>query len=120
MSPLAEDIYLILRRRVPSDDGRLSYSNLVDTLPSIHEIHSPQDTRLRIALGEIVKACRDNGLPVLTALVVHRGEMREPKIPGNGYFTAAHPGITDEASRLVAWGEEWQKVQQTEYPESLI
>jgi len=121
MSPLATDIYDILRQRVPADDGRITYGQLVDQLPGVHGITYANDVRVSVALGEIVEACRRNGLPLLPAIVVQGDDDGEATgEPGNGYFDVSHPEVgRDRERRTMAHYNEWQRVRAATYPETL-
>lgn len=121
MTPLAQAIYEILRARVPRDDCRISYGQLVELLPRHHGITYANDSRLREALGEIVAACCRHQLPALPAIVVQQDDEGEPTgEPGNGYFEVTHPETGRDAElRTIAWYREWQRVIVTTYPESL-
>ena len=110
MSPLALACFDVLRLFVPSwNDPRLSYTDLVSRLPE--EFHyldmgNPQHrNELSVALGEIVVACRNRGLPPLSAIVVKLVE-GELQAPGSGYYPIAHPGVTDRDELDVLWGRE--------------
>src|SRR5437870_5010510 len=125
MSPLAWACFIVLRQLVPSwADPRLSYTDLISHLPPQFrylDMQNPQHRdELSAALGEIVTACQqhDSRLPPLPAIVVRlvNGELTTP---GAGYFTVAHPTVTDETERLVVWGRDFEGVCRTAYPENL-
>jgi hypothetical protein len=119
MSPLANDIYAILRRQVPSDDGRIAYGQMVGLLPNVHRIESPRDPRLNEPYTEIVEACRQNGLPALTAILVQVDEYGHLTVPSRGHYPAAYPTLRTREEQEVAWGQERRAVERTTYPESL-
>lgn len=115
-TPLARAIYNSLRLRVPGprDRALITYRQIVEKLPAQFADVGPHDTRLFAALGEIVEVCKCRKLPVLTAIVVRHDE----RIPGDGYFQAAHPDVADdEAAHLVAWESELQEVLKSTYRE---
>ena len=118
MSPLADDIYDILRPRVPSVDGRIGYSEMIVELPAVHGVEFPNDYRLNPAYSKIVTACRTLGLPPITAILVHfeGGRLSEP---GDGYYEAAHSGVTDREQRSILWARDWEEAQRTTYPERI-
>jgi hypothetical protein len=96
MSPLAFDIYAILRTRVRLACPELSPSELVARLPfPFNELdgHSPL---IATALDELATTCRGYGLPPITAMVVKAD-------------AAPHP-VTDT---------ELRKVRSSSYPPAL-
>jgi hypothetical protein len=119
LSELATAIYEVLRSMVPSPRADISYSDLVERLgpmPAPNENLQARDPRLDAALGELVTACRQHGLPAISALVVRDAE----RVPGPGYYTLAHPAVArDTARAMVAWGTEAQLARGTTYPEQL-
>jgi hypothetical protein len=120
MSPLAQDIYRVLREQVPAADGRIPYDQMIFALNPVHQIETPYDARLSFACSEIVSACRESGQPVITALLVETDRQGSLTYPGPGYYSIAHPEAGhDQRRRLTAWGEEWQQVRTTQYPEYL-
>ncbi len=125
MSPLALACYAVLRLLVPTaGNPRLSYTDLISRLPTEFQYLDMQNPHhrnvLSAALGEIVEACRRHNppLPPLPAIVV-RLEDGQLTTPGGGYYEAAHPTVRDELQRLVLWGQDFEAVGRTTYPERL-
>jgi hypothetical protein len=90
MSPLAEAIYQVLIQRVSLRKPVITYNQLVKSLPTLdspYENLTHNDDRLFRALGELGRACREEGLPTVTALVIRSME----KTPGSGYYQMFHP-----------------------------
>jgi hypothetical protein len=96
----------------------MTYSELVKTLRPLNASHrdlTRDDPRLFEALGEVGAACRDHGLPTLTALVVRSAD----RAPGAGYYHMFHPEAgNDPSRRREAWERELERVRSTEYPAS--
>lgn len=116
MSPLAKLVYDRLRVRDPALRPELSYTELVEQLPSPYAGLSPDSDVLAHALGELVQACRDRDLPPISAMVLRHRE----RVPGPGYYPAAHPNEADDpAKAMIAWGIELTKVRVATYPPAL-
>lgn len=116
MSPLALLIYDKLKVRVPGPRPELSYTDLVTQLPSPYADLSPDSEVLASALGELVRACRERGLPAISAMVVRHRE----RVPGPGYYPVAHPNeASDTAMAMIAWGIELSNVRVATYPDTL-
>jgi hypothetical protein len=119
MSPLAEAIYQVLIQRVGLGKPLISYKQLVKSLPMLgspYEDLTQNDDRLFRALGEVGRACREEGLPTLTALVIRSMQ----KSPGSGYFQMFHPETgDDEGKQIVAWEGELARLKSTKYPRDL-
>lgn len=116
LSDLAVAIYGVLRVRVPAKKPELAYTELIPKLPAQFRGIEPDGQVLANALGELVRACRNKGLPAISAMVVRYRE----RIPGPGYYPAAHPTEAhDMAKAMVAWGIEIEKVRVTTYPPTL-
>jgi hypothetical protein len=117
VSPLAEEIYGVLRRLpAQSPRPRITYGALIGQLPRGYHGVDPNSHVLRQALGEIVDLCRVRELPVLAAIVVSAATGR----PGHGYYGKAHPQAVTEDEKRQAWEEELEEViQQQFYPSSL-
>lgn len=119
MSHLALAIYEALRGVVQARQPHISYSGLVSRLgpmPVPNEDLQARDPRLDEALGELVTACRNLGLPAISALVVRDKE----RVPGPGYYTIAHPDEAHDKERaIVAWGREAERARIEPYPERL-
>lgn len=110
---LAAIVYKIIK---PLSNGTIPYSDLCSRLTGRWANLSPDSEMLAEALGVIVNRCRAAGMPALSAVVIHKGK---DKMPGNGYFAVAHPGIDDLLKRQIAWATELGVVQQTTYPPDL-
>ena len=118
LSPLALEIYNAIRSRCPATEPRITYRELVESLPPLPKPYENlhwRDPRLDEALGELVGACHALGLPAISAIVVNN----ETRAPGNRYYEVAHPGITDSLLREVAWANEYDRARATSYPPSL-
>lgn len=116
MSPLAQQIYKQLRRRVRSKRPSITYAELADSLDYRFSTH-PRSRRLFAALTEVSVACREHDLPCLPA-IVWRARARRPS---PGYYKVAHPRAHTEAARLAAWQREHALVVRdaTRFPTSL-
>jgi hypothetical protein len=119
MSPLAEAIYHVLIQRVGLAKPLISFKQLVKSLPTLdspYEDLTQNDDRLFRALGEVGRACKEQGLPTVTALVIRSLE----KTPGAGYYQMFHPETgDDEGKRSKAWEDELARVTTTKYPGKL-
>lgn len=118
LSVLATAIYEILRSLVPNSRAEITYTELVTRLGPMlpNEDLRPRDPRLDAALGELVTACRQRGLPVISAMVVREDD----RTPGAGYYNLAHPEVANDTARaMIAWGQEVQQVRGTRYPVQL-
>jgi hypothetical protein len=78
MSPLAFDIYAILRTRVQLARPELSHSELVESLPSPFNELDGDSPIIATALDELAITCRSYGLPPITAMVVRTDSDRDP------------------------------------------
>ena len=110
---LARQVYKIIR---PHSKGTIAYIDVCNQLTGGWANLEPDSALLSAALGLIVDRCRGVGLPALSAVVVHK---TGDKMPGNGYFTAAHGGIDDPLARQVAWAQELIQVHSATYPATL-
>lgn len=110
---LARLLYQTIR---PHSRGTISYSEVCSQLTGKWAGLNPDSELLAAALGVIVSNCRGVGLPALSAIVVHKDG---DKMPGNGYFSAAHPGLSDLPQRQIAWANELGAVHQANYPPAL-
>jgi hypothetical protein len=115
ITELAEQVYAIIQ---PHSTGTTSYSDVCGRLTGRWVNLEPDSPLLAEALGLIVDRCRqaEPPLPALSAVVVHKGG---DKMPGNGYFTAAHQGIEDPLERQIAWARELADVHKATYPPHL-
>ena len=105
MSPLAQDIYKQLLRRIRSNTPSITYRELADALGKKHGAH-PRSPKLHAALGELTQACRHNDLPALPAIVWRA----TPRRPGDGYYSVAHPRAHTAESKIAAWEREHARV----------
>jgi len=116
MSTLSEAIYPILARRVGLKNPLITYSELVRRLPPLDppsDDITANDDRLFQALGEVGRACRDHGLPTLTALVIRSIEQS----PGGGYYHVFHSETSNDPVRQrEAWEQELGRLKATKYP----
>jgi hypothetical protein len=70
MSPLAVNIYALLRTRMRFANPALSYGDLVGNLPSPFNSLDADSPVLAIAVEEVATACRVHGLPAITAMLI--------------------------------------------------
>jgi hypothetical protein len=119
MSPLGEAIYSVLVRRVVLKNPLTTYHQLVRSLPPLDPPDNDitrNDARLYQALGEVGRACRDHGLPTLTALVIRSKEQS----PGSGYYHQSHPETgSDPVRQREAWEQELERLKKANYPPTL-
>ncbi len=114
MASLAKAVYDILRRRVGSDDPRISYAELARELRDVAEEFEHLNHRSRElyqALCEVGDACSRLGLPSLAALVVRADSRR----PGDAYY-AGMPAELSRGERIALWREELEAVKRAKYP----
>jgi hypothetical protein len=121
LSELATLIYRQLRSRVPAEDPRISYQQLVESvqpLPTPYETLQPFDRRLFDALGEIGRACHLHApsLPAITAIVVQKEDDGRLGMPGPGYFQSTHPTARSENAKVESWLREYQQAKVSHYP----
>jgi hypothetical protein len=124
LSPLAEQIYQTLVRRLRFPDPLISYGDLVRALgplPPPYTDLEANDKRLFDALAEILRACQNHKppLPALTSIVVRRTADGGLGTPGAGYFAQLFPWVREEIARLEMWREEVKRVVAFPYPEEL-
>jgi hypothetical protein len=74
MSPLAFDIYAILRNRVALAHPEVSCAELVGSLPSPFNELDADSPLIETALEELTYACLTHGLPPITAMVVQAND----------------------------------------------
>lgn len=104
MTPLAQQIYRQLLRRVRSATPSITYAELAASLGR-HAVH-PRSPKLHAALGEVTNACRHLALPCLPAIVWRANSRR----PSRGYYRVAHPRAHTEKARIAAWEREHARV----------
>jgi hypothetical protein len=115
MSPLAANVYEILRLRASRPDPRITYAELAEQLREAcedfsHITHRSQ--QLYAALGEVGEACRRLKLPLLPALVVRADTRR----PGAAYFEGTCSGVVYRGEKVSVWRHELEAVKQIMYP----
>lgn len=114
MSPLAEAVYDLLRRRPALAEPRITYGELARRLRQraafAHLGHRSRE--LYAALAEVGRACRRLGLPPLPALVVRADTRR----PGAAYYTGRCAGGVSAANPVAAWWDDLERVKQSRYP----
>ena len=101
MSPLANQIYKQLLRRLRSNQRSITYGELAHVISGRTPTHH-RSRKLHAALGEISEACRAQQLPCIPAIVWRHDRQR----PGDGYYRYAHPRSRTEAARVAAWKRE--------------
>jgi len=115
MTPLAEIIYDILRRRTSLEDPRITYSKLAEQVHDAGEefeyVHH-RNQQLYAALTEIGAECRRLQLPPLPALVVRADTGR----PGEAYYEGKCTGVVYRGERIAGWRRDLEEVKGTEYP----
>jgi hypothetical protein len=115
MSPLAEAVYQVLRRRTCLPDPRLSYAQLAEQLRAasddFEDIHH-RSRPLYAALNEVGRECRRQRLPPLPALVVRADTRR----PGEAYYAGKCTGIVYRGDKVAAWRRDLEAVKATAYP----
>jgi hypothetical protein len=115
MSPLAEIIYDILRRRTGLEDPRITYAELAEQARDRGEefewVHH-RNRQLYAALVEVGEECRRLRLPPLPALVVRADTRR----PGDAYYEGKCRGRLTRGDRIAVWREDLEAVQGTAYP----
>jgi hypothetical protein len=115
MSPLAEALYDILRRRTSQPDPRITYADLAGQLRDASDEfeHVHHRTRpLYEALNEVGDACRRLRLPPLPALVVRADTGR----PGEAYYAGKCSGVISKGEKVAAWRRDLEAVRQATYP----
>jgi hypothetical protein len=114
MSPLAEAVYEILRRRASLDEPRISYADLAAQLRSISKDFVSiyhRSRSLYASLVEVGQECRRLGLPPLPALVVRADTRR----PGAAYFSGKG-GTIPARDRVASWWRDLEAVRAATYP----
>src|SRR5437899_2437035 len=115
MSPLAEAIYDVLRRRTTGADPRITYAELAEALRGVSadfEYIHHRNPELYVALGAVGRECSRLKLPPLPALVVRADSRR----PGAAYYTGRCSGLVYRAQQVAAWREDLEAVKQARYP----
>jgi hypothetical protein len=115
MSPLAEAIYEILRRRTVLPDPRITYAELAGQLRDLsgefeHTHH--RNRELYAALTEVGRECRRLRLPPLPALVVRADTGR----PGAAYYERKCTGVVYRGEKIAAWRRDLEAVKGARYP----
>ena len=105
MTPLANQIYKQLVRRLRANKLSITYGELAHAVSGRKPVHHRSPT-FHAALGEISEACRANLLPCLPAMV-WRNDIRRP---GDAYYRYAHPRSRTDSARTAAWQREHEAV----------
>lgn len=115
MSPLAEIIYDILRRRTSLADPRITYAELAEQVRDAGDefeyVHH-RNRQLYAALTEIGAECRRRKLPPLPALVVRADTRR----PGDAYYEGMCGGRVYRGEKIAAWRRDLEAVKAANYP----
>jgi hypothetical protein len=118
MTPLAEAVYEILRKRCPQTDPRITYAKLAEELREVSndfEYVHHRGRELYKALSEVGRACRRLKLPPLPALVVRVDTRR----PGAAYYGGKCTGMVHHGDQIAAWGKDFEAVRNATYPAKL-
>ena len=113
MSPLAEAVYEVLRRRVKLADPRITYGELARALRDRgdeFENITHRSQQLYASLWEVGGLCKQLGLPPLPALVVRADSRR----PGEAYFEGMK--LNYRGQRIAAWQRDLEAVKKAKYP----
>lgn len=115
MSPLAEAVYEVLRRRTSLAEPRITYADLARAVRDAagefeHVTH--RSRQLYVALTEVGAECRRLGLPPLPALVVRADTRR----PGDAYYAGKCAGIVSAGDAIAAWWHDLEAVKGSAYP----
>ncbi|HZY89068.1 MAG TPA: hypothetical protein VFE78_29870, partial [Gemmataceae bacterium] len=101
MSPLAEAVYDILRRRTAAADPRITYAELARQLRDASDAFDTvthRSQQLYAALCEVGDECRRLRLPLLPALVVRADTRR----PGDAYYEGTCGGAVYKGEKVAA------------------
>ena len=116
MTPLAEIIYNLLRRRTSLDDPRITYGELAEQVrdagAEFEYVHH-RNRQLYAALAEVGDMCRRLNLPPLPALVVRADTGR----PGAAYYEGKCRGGLSRGERIADWRGDLEAVKGVSYPE---
>jgi hypothetical protein len=105
MTPLANQIYKQLLRRVRANKPSITYGELAHAISGRTPVHHRSAT-FHAALGELSETCRAHQLPCLPAIVWRNDIQR----PGVGYYRYAHPRSQTDSARVAAWQREHESV----------
>jgi hypothetical protein len=115
MTPLAEIVYDILRRRTSLDEPRITYAELAEQVRDAGEefewVHH-RNPKLYVALAEVGAECRRLKLPPLPALVVRADTRR----PGEAYYAGGCSGVIYRGDKIAAWRRDLEAVKEATYP----
>jgi hypothetical protein len=115
VTPLADVVYEILRRRTSLADPRITYARLAeqvrDTSDDFEHVHH-RSRELYAALVEVGGECRRLRLPPLPALVVRADTGR----PGSAYYEGKCTGVIHRGEKVAAWRRDLDAVKGTAYP----
>ena len=105
MTPLANEIYKQLVRRVRTKSPSITYGELAELASKKVPTHR-RSAKLYAALSEVTLACRAASIPCLPAIVWRAGAGH----PSDGFFDLAYPRMRGKEARLVAWATEHERV----------
>lgn len=105
MTSLARHIYRYLVRALRRGTASMTYAELAVGLGDKLALH-PRSPRLFAALTEVTIACRECGVPAVTAMVWKAGARR----PSDGFYRVAYPRSRSFHAQLAAWREEHARV----------
>ena len=109
-----EAIYAELVARARSKPGRLAFYPEIAPLTGLNMDREEDREKISALLGQILEHEVANGRPLLTAIVVHRGNDNNP---GEGFFSAATQlgkfnGSLEPMARLEFWVRQVGEVHQ--------
>jgi len=84
-----------------------TYGDLVEALVPIIEFGTPRNAVFHCLLGQISDEEEEEGRGLLSALVVHKDDLR----PGSGFFGGAQTWGRDTSDPEVCWGNELARLQ---------
>lgn len=90
----------VIEKNIP-----ITYKNLSEKL---HNAISPRN--LGIPLGKFSNACKENGVPLISAVVINSGS----NSPGNGFYTEFFGKVAKDRKEQI-FIEEYNKVKNFEY-----
>ncbi len=85
-----------------------TYGELVDDLRSIIDFGTPRSPVFHCLLGQIADEEEEQGRGLLSAVVVHKGDLR----PGSGFYDGAASWGRDTADPDACWAAELKRLQQ--------
>jgi hypothetical protein len=112
MSPLANAVYDVLRRRVKLADPRITYGELARALrdrSDDFENITHRSQQLYASLWEVGALCKRLRLPPLPALVVRADSRR----PGDAYYKGMK--LKHRGEKIAAWRRDLDAVKKARY-----